>query len=239
MSCGVGHRCVSDPALLWLWCRLGAAAPIWPLAWETPYAIWVGLKKKKRLPFKTKRELEEFSAFLYMGRCRVWAHWNHAFEMYLSHQGSVPCVLTSWGLTPGRGCSLRAARWQGFFGSFLSSLRGHQCQRWLQSLMTVTSFVHWYGRQYFISQYYWCYLVVGRMVWDDVFKMYTVSASLHKLSPLAHNHLGWQSIRKQSTEQWSLVEPRDVFLGTRDWHARRRPRIMKEEKGRMLGFGQF
>ena len=31
---------VKDPALLWLWCRLAAVAPIWPLAWEKP-------KKKK------------------------------------------------------------------------------------------------------------------------------------------------------------------------------------------------
>ena len=30
MSCGVGHRCGSDLALLWLWCRLAAAVPIPP-----------------------------------------------------------------------------------------------------------------------------------------------------------------------------------------------------------------
>ena len=35
---GVGRRCSSDPELLWLWCRLAAAAPIQPLAWEPPYA---------------------------------------------------------------------------------------------------------------------------------------------------------------------------------------------------------
>ena len=39
VSCGVGHRRGSDPALLWLWCRLAAAAPIGPLAWEPPYAM--------------------------------------------------------------------------------------------------------------------------------------------------------------------------------------------------------
>ena len=38
MSCGVGHRCSSDPMLLWLWCRLADVAPIPPLAWEAPYA---------------------------------------------------------------------------------------------------------------------------------------------------------------------------------------------------------
>ena len=35
------------PWLLWLWCRLAAAAPILPLAWEPPYATGVALKKKK------------------------------------------------------------------------------------------------------------------------------------------------------------------------------------------------
>ena len=28
VSCGIGHRCDSDPKLLWLWCRSAAAAPI-------------------------------------------------------------------------------------------------------------------------------------------------------------------------------------------------------------------
>ena len=38
MSCGVGCRCGSDLALLWLWCRPAVAAPIRPLAWELPCA---------------------------------------------------------------------------------------------------------------------------------------------------------------------------------------------------------
>ena len=52
MSCGVGWRHISDPTLLWLWCRLTAPALIRPLAWEPPYATDVvlkRLKKKKRL----------------------------------------------------------------------------------------------------------------------------------------------------------------------------------------------
>ena len=43
----VGYRCSSDLVLLWLWCRLAAAAPIRPLAWELPYAVGAALKKKK------------------------------------------------------------------------------------------------------------------------------------------------------------------------------------------------
>ena len=38
MSCGVGCRRGSDPALLWLWRRPVATTPIQPLAWEPPYA---------------------------------------------------------------------------------------------------------------------------------------------------------------------------------------------------------
>ena len=48
MSCGVGCRCGSDPALLWLWHRPAAMAPIRPLAWEPPYAVGVALKKKTK-----------------------------------------------------------------------------------------------------------------------------------------------------------------------------------------------
>ena len=38
VSCGVGCRRGSDPALLWLWRKPVATAPIQPLAWEPPYA---------------------------------------------------------------------------------------------------------------------------------------------------------------------------------------------------------
>ena len=48
MSCGVGHRRSSDLALLWLWHRLAAAAPIRPLAWKLPGAAGAALKKKER-----------------------------------------------------------------------------------------------------------------------------------------------------------------------------------------------
>ena len=47
MSCGVGHKCGSDPVLLWLWCKLVAAALIRPLAWELPYAAGAALEKTK------------------------------------------------------------------------------------------------------------------------------------------------------------------------------------------------
>ena len=49
MSCGAGCRCSSDPTLLWLWSRPAAVAPIWPLAWELPYAESAAPGKKKDL----------------------------------------------------------------------------------------------------------------------------------------------------------------------------------------------
>ena len=44
----VGHRYCSNLALVWLWRRLVATAPIWALAWELPCAISVALKRPKQ-----------------------------------------------------------------------------------------------------------------------------------------------------------------------------------------------
>ena len=46
VSCCVGHRRGSDPALLWLWRRPAAVALIQRLAWEPPYAKGASLKIK-------------------------------------------------------------------------------------------------------------------------------------------------------------------------------------------------
>ena len=43
-----------DSALLWLWHRPSAAAPIRPLAWEPPYAVGMALKRTS--PPQKKRE---------------------------------------------------------------------------------------------------------------------------------------------------------------------------------------
>jgi len=47
VSCGVGHRHGSDLALLWLWCRPAAVAPIRPLGWEPPYPAEAVIKSEK------------------------------------------------------------------------------------------------------------------------------------------------------------------------------------------------
>ena len=55
MSCGVGCRHGSDLALLWLWCRPAAIAPIRPLAWEALYAAGVALKRQRT---KKKKKMQ-------------------------------------------------------------------------------------------------------------------------------------------------------------------------------------
>ena len=54
MSCGVGHRCGSDPELRWLWRRLVAVALIQPLTWELPYTSGAALKNKKQTNKKSE-----------------------------------------------------------------------------------------------------------------------------------------------------------------------------------------
>jgi len=57
VSCGVGCRRGSDLALLWLWRRPPAIAPIRPLAWEPPYAAGAALKRQKK---QTKNQTRVF-----------------------------------------------------------------------------------------------------------------------------------------------------------------------------------
>ena len=47
VNCIVGGRCGSDVVLLWLRCRLAAAALSQPLAWELPCASGATLKRKQ------------------------------------------------------------------------------------------------------------------------------------------------------------------------------------------------
>jgi len=58
MSCGIGHRCSLDSALLWLWRRPSTTAPIQPLAWEPPYDVDAALKRQKTKKKKKKEKKE-------------------------------------------------------------------------------------------------------------------------------------------------------------------------------------
>ena len=55
LSCGVGLRQSSDLALLWLWHRLMATAPIQSLAQELPYAEVAALKRQKTKKKKKRK----------------------------------------------------------------------------------------------------------------------------------------------------------------------------------------
>ena len=66
---------------------------------------------------------------------KIWAQWNHFFDMHLSYLGQISCVFTSW-----------------VSSGLICSPSGGSCQ----SLMPVTSFVYWYGTQYSIYPYAWC-----------------------------------------------------------------------------------
>ena len=56
-----GKESGMDPALLWLWCRLEATAPIRPLAWEPPYAAGVAQEMEKRQKKKKKKSKEKIN----------------------------------------------------------------------------------------------------------------------------------------------------------------------------------
>ena len=56
MSCSAGHKCSSDPMLLWPWHRPAPTALIQPLARELPYATDVALKSKKKKRGKEGRK---------------------------------------------------------------------------------------------------------------------------------------------------------------------------------------
>ena len=49
-----------DLALLWLWLRPEATAPIRPLAWEAPHAMGVALKRHTHKKFSSSVALDEF-----------------------------------------------------------------------------------------------------------------------------------------------------------------------------------
>ena len=85
MSCGVGCRLSSDPALLWLWYRPAAASLIRSLAWELPYAVGAALKskkKKKKVKMGVPLWLSRLSilSLLWWGHCcgAIWSL-DHAF----------------------------------------------------------------------------------------------------------------------------------------------------------------
>ena len=63
MSCSVGRRHGSDPALLWLCCRLAVLAPFRSLAWEPPYAVGAALTSKAKKEKTKKKKKNKKNSF--------------------------------------------------------------------------------------------------------------------------------------------------------------------------------
>ena len=63
----MGHRRGSDLALLWLWRRLVATAPIRPLAWEPPYAAGSAQEMAKRQKKPNKQKKTKVSGYSSLG----------------------------------------------------------------------------------------------------------------------------------------------------------------------------
>ena len=74
MSCGVGCRPGSDPALLWLWRRPTATALIRPLAWELPHAVSAALKRERKEGRKVGRKEGRKSPILVLKIPRATLH---------------------------------------------------------------------------------------------------------------------------------------------------------------------
>ena len=64
VSCGVGRKHGSDPALLWLWHKPVATALNGPLAWEPPYATCVALEKDQKKVSLTPHLFHSLSAHI-------------------------------------------------------------------------------------------------------------------------------------------------------------------------------
>ena len=94
MSCGVGRRCGSDPALLQLWHRPAATAPIRPLAWEPPYVAGAAPEKaKNKQTNKNKKRLQNWGSMKLGGLLKIKQHvkW-YSWDLNLGSQE--PSLLT-------------------------------------------------------------------------------------------------------------------------------------------------
>ena len=91
---------------------------------------------------------------------KVWAHWNHSFDMHLSSLGNVSCAFSSCvpsGCTIGGACSGWLLDGRHLFPPWVSSgltIRG-------DGLMTATPFVYWYSSQCFSFTDPWSSFIVS------------------------------------------------------------------------------
>ena len=79
----MGRGCGADPALLWLWCRLAAAALTEPLDWEPPYAASVALKTKNKNKQKNRpfHKFSNVSFVISLSRGKQFPNPNSIYEV--------------------------------------------------------------------------------------------------------------------------------------------------------------
>ena len=85
----MGRRCSSDLALLWLWRRPAAVAPIRPPAWEPPYAVGAILERQKKTTTTKKLNKERHGGVPVMAQWLMNPTRNHEVS------GSIP-ALAQW-----------------------------------------------------------------------------------------------------------------------------------------------
>ena len=114
--CSVGHRCGSDPVLLWLWCRPAAAALIRPLTWELSYAVGAAPKDKTNKQTNSKEILLHTSKDSYPPKDGQWwvlakmrgnwkprligFGWGHKVENTLAIPQNIQHRVNLWRTTP-------------------------------------------------------------------------------------------------------------------------------------------
>ena len=103
MSCGVGHRCSLDPALLWLWYRPAAMVLIGPLAWEPPYATGAAGKRPKKKDRTVAVATGQLEAVPGLTRCQPDARPCSGVFLSAIHSPQ------EWPQTPHRACEAPAA----------------------------------------------------------------------------------------------------------------------------------
>ena len=89
MSCGTSCRCDSDPALLCLWHRPAATAPVQPLVKNTPYAVRVALKSKNKTHKQNKTNKQKHKVI------QDFVPWISKLGLYLEPKEVKPHYQTS------------------------------------------------------------------------------------------------------------------------------------------------
>ena len=93
VSCGVGHRCSSDPSLLWLWCRLAAVVQFKPQPgnFHMPRMRPQNRRKKKKLQVRRSLGLNEMTCVQHLTPTRCPTNSSAKNATCLPHSEPLRC----------------------------------------------------------------------------------------------------------------------------------------------------